>query len=48
MQALMLALKSIGVLLYTSEERKNGLLNWNDDADLGFSVPDSIGDLAPP
>ena len=47
-QALILALKTIGALLYTSSEGKAGLLSWNDGADLGFPVPDSIRDLAPP
>lgn len=47
-QALMLALKSVGALLYTSAEGKAGLLSWNDCLDLGFPVPDSIRDLAPP
>lgn len=47
-QALTLALKSVGALLYTSAEGKAGLLRWNDSGDLGFPVPDSIRDLAPP
>jgi hypothetical protein len=47
-QALTLALKSVGALLYTSAEAKTGLLSWNDGGDLGFPVPDSIRDLAPP
>ena len=46
-QALILALRAIGVVLYTSREAKEGLLTWNGNADLGFPVPDSIRDLAP-
>ena len=50
-QALMLTLKKIGTDLYTSPEARGGLLTWDagtTDRDLGFPVPDSIRDLAPP
>lgn len=48
LQALTLTLTKIGTVLYTSIEAKAGLLTWNGDRDLGFPVPDSIRDLAPP
>ncbi len=51
MQALLLALKRVGADLYTSAEAKAGLLTWeagSSKSDLGFPVPDSIRDLAPP
>ncbi len=50
-QALQLTLKRIGATLYTSQEAKAGLLRWEAGSsknDLGFPVPDSIRDLAPP
>lgn len=50
-QALILTLKKIGTVLYTSSEAKAGLLSWEAGpapGDLGFPVPDSIRDLAPP
>jgi hypothetical protein len=50
-QALLLALKMIGVDLYTSQEARNGLLTWDagsGEGDLGFPTPDSARDLAPP
>jgi hypothetical protein len=50
-QALELALKKIGATLYSSSEARSGLLTWacaNVAGDLGFPVPDSIRDLAPP
>ncbi len=50
-QALLLALKRVGADLYTSAEAKAGLLTWeagSSKSDLGFPVPDSIRDLAPP
>jgi hypothetical protein len=47
-QALMLTLKMIGTDLYTSPEAKARRLTLNGSKDLGFPVPDSIRDLAPP
>ena len=50
-QALTLTLKRIGVLLYTSSEAKSGLLTWNcatTAGDLGFPVPESVRQQAPP
>ena len=46
-QALMLALKLIGTVLYTSEESKQGRLTWLGCRNLDFPVPDSIADLVP-
>jgi uncharacterized protein DUF6968 len=45
-QALQLAMNSIGVVLYTSDEWKEGRLTWNGGKDLGFPLPDSLKDLA--
>jgi hypothetical protein len=48
-QALMLTLKRIGALLYTSSEAKSGLLTWDcatTVGDLGFPVPESISGKA--
>jgi hypothetical protein len=50
-QAIQLAMKKIGAFLYTSDEAKSGQLRWRSapaPGDLGFPVPDSIRDLAPP
>ena len=50
-QALQLGLKKIGATLYTSAEARSGLLTWelaSVAGDLGFPVPDSVRDLAPP
>lgn len=49
-QALYLALQSIGTDLYTSEESNRGDLRWEGGmiaGDLGFPVPDAISDLRP-
>jgi hypothetical protein len=46
-QALELALKSIGADLYTSKEWQAKELTWNGGDDLGFPVPDSLADLLP-
>ncbi len=50
-QGLELALKMIGATLYASPEAREGRLTWNcarTTGDLGFPVPDSIRDVAPP
>ncbi len=47
MQALLLALQSIGTDLYTSAEAKEGRLTWFGSPNLGFPVPDIIADLVP-
>jgi hypothetical protein len=46
-QALDLALKAIGAILYTSRECQAKQLTWNGSEDLGFPVPDSLRDLLP-
>lgn len=47
MQALMLALQTIGTDLYTSGASKEGRLTWLGSPNLGFPVPDIIADLVP-
>ena len=46
-QAVMLAFKAIGAVLYTSQAGREGLLRWNSGRTLGFPVPDSLRDLMP-
>ena len=46
-QALDLALKIVGVILYTSEYGKAGRLRWHEQRDLGFPVTDNCLDLVP-
>lgn len=47
-QALFLALQSIGSRLYGSAYFKAGKLNWLGMRNLGFPVPDIIADIVPP
>jgi len=49
-QAMLLGLSKIGIILYASEEWKEGRLRWigDEQGDLGFPVPDSFVDLLPP
>jgi hypothetical protein len=47
MQALFLALQSIGSRLYTSAYFKAGKLTWLEMRDLGFPVPPGADDLIP-
>jgi hypothetical protein len=47
MQALVLALQTIGADLYTSEAAKEGRLTWFGSRNLGFPVPDGLADLVP-
>jgi hypothetical protein len=47
MQALVLALQTIGAVLYTSEAAKEGRLTWFGSPNLGFPVSDVIADLVP-
>jgi hypothetical protein len=49
-QALILALQSIGAVLVCSREYHAGRLNWDAGSvkgDLGFPLPKSLSDLAP-
>lgn len=46
-QALLLALQTIGTNLYTSEHFKAGKLRWLGMRNLGFPVPKVIADLPP-
>ena len=48
-QALLLSLKKIGAILYSSREAQSGQLAWSFgiDGDFGFPVPDSAKDLLP-
>lgn len=47
MQALVLALQTIGADLYTSDAAKEGRLSWFGSPNLGFPVPNVIADLVP-
>jgi hypothetical protein len=49
-QALLLALQTIGTDLYTSSEYEAGTLVWPDDRsrNLGFPVAEALRDLLPP
>ena len=46
-QALLLALQTVGVDLYASDEGKAGKLSWLGQRDLGFPLPDIASDLRP-
>ena len=47
LQALLLAMQSIGADLYSSDAAKTGQLRWLGQLDLGIPVPKSIEDLVP-
>jgi hypothetical protein len=47
MQALFLAMQHIGTRLYTSAFFKAGKLEWLEQRNLGFPVPDKIADIVP-
>lgn len=49
-QALIFTLQRIGAILYTSDEYKNGNLEWLEKSkkpDLGLLVPDNMRDILP-
>jgi hypothetical protein len=46
-QAVQLAMQTVGVILYVSPEYEAGRLLWEDDRDLGFPLPATARDLDP-